>query len=101
MTINKAYPCHPDNYRKGRVQAVRYLVIHYVGATGGAEANAKYYGSTPGVGASAHYFVGHGPEPEIWESVPEADTAWHCGTTRGYKHPECRNACLLYTSRCV
>ena len=64
------------------------------------KANAKYYGSTPGVGASAHYFVGHGPEPEIWESVPEADTAWHCGTTRGYKHPECRNANSIGVELC-
>ncbi len=90
MTVHKDYPCHPKNYRKGRRQAVAYLVIHYVGATGDARNNAKYYGTTPGIGASAHWFVDHGPSPEVWASVPEGDTAWHCGANR-YVHPECRN----------
>ncbi len=90
MTVHKDYPCHPKNYRAGRKQAVRYLVIHYVGATGDARNNAKYYGTTPNIGASAHYFVGHGPCPEVWASVAETDTAWHCGANK-YKHPGCRN----------
>ncbi len=90
MTVHKDYPCHAKNYRKGRKQAVTYLVIHYVGATGDARNNAKYYGTTPGIGASAHWFVGHGPSPEVWASVAEGDTAWHCGANK-YKHPECRN----------
>ncbi len=90
LTVHKDYPCHVKNYRKGRRQAVRYLVIHYVGATGDARNNAKYYGTTPGIGASAHYFVGHGPRAEVWASVAEGDTAWHCGANR-YVHPECRN----------
>ncbi len=90
MTVHKDYPCHPKNYRKGRKQAVTYLVIHYVGATGDARNNAKYYGTTPNIGASAHYFVGHGPSPELWASVAETDTAWHCGANR-YVHPACRN----------
>ncbi len=90
MTVHKDYPCHPKNYRKGRKQAVKYLVIHYVGATGDARNNAKYYGTTANIGASAHYFVGHGPSPEIWSSVAEGDTAWHCGANK-YKHPDCRN----------
>ncbi len=90
MTIHTERPCNAANYRKGRKQAVKYLVVHYVGATGGAENNAKYYGSTPGINASAHYFVGHGPSPEIWASVPEGDTAWHVGAKK-YVHPDCRN----------
>ncbi len=90
MTVHKDYPCHPKNYRKGRKQAVKYLVIHYVGATGDARNNAKYYSTTPGIGASAHYFIGHGPSPEVWASVAETDTAWHCGANR-YVHPDCRN----------
>ena len=91
MTIHKDYPCSPCNYTKGRTQPIKYLVIHYVGATGGAEANCLYYGRES-VGASAHYFVGHAPRCEVWQSVEERDTAWHCGTFKGYKHPECRNA---------
>ncbi len=90
LTVHKDYPCNPKNYRKGRRQAVKYLVIHYVGATGDARNNAKYYGTTANIGASAHYFVGHGPSPEVWASVAETDTAWHCGANR-YVHPECRN----------
>lgn len=91
MTIHNERPCNADNYRKGRKQAVKYLVIHYVGAPGNAAANAKYYGSAKGINASAHYFVGHGPSPEVWASVAEADTAWHVGCKTGYKHPDCRN----------
>lgn len=90
MLIHKERPCHPDNYRKGRKGAVRYLVVHYVGAKGDAAANAKYYGTTKGINASAHYFVGHGPSPEVWASVAEADTAWHVGAKK-YRHPDCRN----------
>ncbi len=90
MTVHNDYPCHAKNYRKGRKQVVAYLVIHYVGATGDARNNAKYYATTANIGASAHYFVGHAPSPEVWASVPEGDTAWHCGANR-YVHPECRN----------
>lgn len=100
MTINGAYPCHPKNYARGRTGPVRYLVIHYVGATGGAKANAKYYGSAPGIGASAHYFVGHDSEGNaIYSSVPEGDTAWHCGA-KAYKHPECRNSNSIGVELC-
>ena len=92
MVLHTGYPCHPGNYQRGRAQPVSFLVYHYVGATGGGKANAKYYHSADGVGASAHYFVGHASEgAEIWSSVPEADTAWHCGA-KTYKHRSCRNA---------
>jgi len=77
MMIHRELPCHKSNYRAGRTGGVKYLVVHYVGATGNAAANA-------------HYFVGHGPTPEIWASVPESDTAWHVGAKK-YYHPECRN----------
>lgn len=90
MIVHKERPCHESNYRKGRKQEVRYLVIHYVGALGGAAANAYYYGTTPDIEASAHYFVGHAPTPEIWSSVAEWDTAWHVGAKK-YVHPDCRN----------
>lgn len=93
MLIHRDYPCHPKNYQGRRVQRVLYLVYHYVGALGDAQQNAYYYGTTPGIGASAHLFVGHGPEAEVWASVPEDCVASHCGRTDGkYKHPTCRNA---------
>ncbi|WP_317380470.1 peptidoglycan recognition family protein [uncultured Intestinimonas sp.] len=90
MEVHTGLRCHHTNYRRGRARPVSFLVFHYVGATGGAEANARYYHRTANIGASAHYFVGHGPAPKIWQSVPEADTAWHCGAIR-YLHPTCRN----------
>ena len=33
----------PYNYNSGQLSRIKYIVIHYVGATGGAEANCKYY----------------------------------------------------------
>lgn len=102
LNIHGTYSCHPGNFTRGRAEAIRYLVIHYVGATGGARANAKYYGSTPSIGASAHYFVGHASEgAAVYASVPEVDTARHCGRTDGrYRHPECRNANSIGVELC-
>ena len=100
MILHTNCPCHPGNYQKGRTKPVSYLVYHYVGATGGGAANARYYHSADGVGASAHYFVGHASEgAEIWSSVPEADTAWHCGA-KTYKHRSCRNANSIGIEMC-
>lgn len=94
MLIHKDYPCHPDNYQGKRRQKVQWLVYHYVGALGDAQQNVAYYGTTPGIGASAHYFVGHAEDgADIWASVPEDCVASHCGRKDGkYKHPACRNA---------
>ena len=48
----------PYNFtNKDNAGRIKYIVIHYVGALGGAEANCKYYASKY-LGASAHYFVG-------------------------------------------
>lgn len=94
MEIDKSYLCHKSNYRENRREAVKYIVIHYVGATGSAKNNAIYYSSTPNIGTSAHYFVGHGSEKgKIYMSVPEVSCAWHCGHDAGgkYYHDECRN----------
>lgn len=101
MEIHRDYPCNAKNCQRGRALPVSFLVLHYVGAEGGAEANAKYYGRTPGINASAHYFVDHGPHAEVWASVPEGDTAWHCGRAdHKYKHPQCRNANSIGIEMC-
>ena len=76
---------------------IKYLVKHYVGATGGAEANCNYFYNKY-VGASAHYFVGH--NGEIWQCVEENDIAWHCGAS-SYKHDECRNSNSIGVELCV
>lgn len=101
MTVHRDWPCHPRNYQGKRVQGIKYLVIHYVGAEGDAGANAKYYGTTPGIGVSAHYFVGHAPEAEVWASVAEDCVASHCGRSDGrYRHSECRNANSIGIEMC-
>ena len=87
----------PYNYNSGQLSRIKYIVIHYVGATGGAEANCKYYAGGR-VGASAHYFVGF--QGEIWQSVEDKNIAWHCGA-KSYKHPECRNGNSVGVELCV
>lgn len=77
------------NYSKKSDKKNEYVVIHYVGAEGSAEANAKFFQNTY-KGASAHAFVDHsGP---IYQIVNWDDIAWHCGTSSGYKHKYCRNS---------
>ena len=85
-----------DSNRKP--EQIKYLVKHYVGATGGAEANCKYF-YNKFRGASSHFFVGH--NGEIWQCVEENDTAWHCGTSGKYKHKECRNSNSIGVELCV
>lgn len=95
MTINKKIT--PYNFNTGQASRIQYIVIHYVGATGGAEANCKYYASQY-IGASAHYYVGF--QGEIWQSVEDKDIAWHCGAKK-YVHAECRNANSIGIELCV
>ena len=61
------------NHYKGN--NIKYIVIHYVGATGTAKNNADYfYGGDRQ--ASAHYFVDDG---SIWQSVEDFNGGWHVG----------------------
>lgn len=85
------------NFNAGTASRIKYLVIHYVGATGGAEANCNYFYSTYR-GASAHYFVGH--SGEIWQCVLDKNIAWHCGTSGSYYHRECRNSNAIGIEMC-
>lgn len=88
----------PYNFtNKDNAGRIKYIVIHYVGALGGAEANCKYYASKY-LGASAHYFVGF--NGEVWQSVEDEDIAWHCGAS-SYKHAECRNSNSIGIEMCV
>ena len=88
----------PYNFTdKNSVGRIKYIVIHYVGALGGAKANCQYYAGQY-IGASAHYFVGF--NGEIWQSVEDADIAWHCGAS-SYKHGACRNSNSIGIEMCV
>lgn len=55
----------PYNHNSGNIDRIKYIVIHYVGATGGARVNCEYYAGG-NRGASAHYYVGF--EGEVWQS---------------------------------
>ena len=95
MQINKLLT--PYNHNTGTVDRIKYIVIHYVGATGGAEANCKWYAGADR-GASAHYYVDF--DGSVWQSVEDKNIAWHCGAKK-YVHPECRNANSLGIELCV
>jgi N-acetyl-anhydromuramyl-L-alanine amidase AmpD len=94
MNINKLIT--KTNYQQGNGKQNKYIVIHYVGATGGAQDNCKYFLSNYR-GASAHYFIGH--VGEIWQCVEDKDIAWHCGSNT-YKHPYCRNSNSIGIEMC-
>ncbi len=96
MVINKLLT--KVNFQdKNSTKRIKYIVIHYVGATGGAEDNCKYFQKVYR-GVSAHYFVGH--KGEVWQCVNDNDIAWHCGTTGTYKHKSCRNSNSLGIEMC-
>ncbi|WP_124067375.1 peptidoglycan recognition family protein [Clostridium sp. E02] len=95
MQINKRLT--PYNHNKGIADRIKYIVIHYVGATGGAEANCKWYAGADRR-ASAHYYVDF--DGSVWQSVEDNNIAWHCGAKK-YVHPECRNANSIGIEMCV
>ena len=89
--------CNTANYRAGRTQPVRYIVMHYTANNGDtAKNNCDYYHRVGGLQASAHYFC---DEHGAMQSVRECDTAWHCGA-RAYWHPECRNGNSIGIEMC-
>ena len=71
-----AMPAHPTNQWSRYGLPFDYIVLHYVGAVSTARNNGAYYGNTPNLGASAHFFV---DEKEIVASVPLTMSAGHCG----------------------
>lgn len=88
---------HAGNYAAGRSGPVEYIVIHYTSNQGDTAKNNADYFSREKVGASAHYFC---DENEIWQSVKDTDTAWHCGA-KTYRHPDCRNANSIGVEICM
>lgn len=85
-SINREYMTK-YNFTKSTAKLNRFLVIHFVGATGGAKANVKYF-QQPDRGASAHVFVDH--SGKLYQSVDFDDIAWHVGAKK-YTHDSCRN----------
>lgn len=87
------------NCTVGRPGKITYIVIHDVGAVSTAANNATYFANNK-VQASAHYFV---DKDQIWQSVRDEDTAWHCGAVGGlrYVHPYCRNSNSISIEMCL
>ena len=80
---------HKSNYCTGRTSDIKYIVIHYTANNGDtAKNNIDYYAREENLKASAHFYV---DENEVWQSVKEGDTAYHCGANK-YVHPYCRNS---------
>lgn len=91
--------CNPSNYRKGREFPVHWIVLHFTANNGDtAKNNADYFANNANLRASAHYFV----DPnEIYQSVKDSDTAWHCGRERGGSYyNDCRNANSIGIEMC-
>lgn len=91
--------CNPSNYRKGREFPVHWIVLHFTANNGDtAKNNADYFARESELRASAHYFV----DPnEIYQSVKDSDTAWHCGRERGGSYfNDCRNANSIGIEMC-
>lgn len=82
---------HSGNYRRAArgKEDIRYLVLHFTANDGDTAKNNADYFARAEISTSAHYFV---DENEVWQSVRDADIAWHCGTRGVYFHPYCRNA---------
>ena len=90
--------CNSGNYQEGRSKDIEYIVIHYTSNKGDtAKNNIDYFAREKNIKASAHYFV---DENEVWQSVLDTDTAWHCGA-KTYRHKYCRNANSLGIEICM
>ena len=76
MDIKTGLIPNSANYAKGRSGDIKYIVIHYTANKGDTALNNVKYFANNVVKASAHYFV---DENNIYSSVPEKDTAYHCG----------------------
>ena len=90
--------CNPSNYRKGREFPINWICLHFTANNGDTAKNNADYFAREVVEASAHYFV----DPnEIYQSVKDTDTAWHCGRERGGSYyNDCRNANSIGIEMC-
>lgn len=84
------------NYTPGRTVPIEYIVVHYTANRGDTAKNNADYFARQKTGTSAHYFV---DEDEVWQSVAEGDTAYHCGS-KDPIHPYCRNSNSLGVEMC-
>jgi len=93
----KYVPCNNRNYKKGRTDKIKYIVIHYTAGNGDTAKNNVDYYKNNAVSASAHYFVDE--YDTVYQSVTDGDTAWAVGASK-YVHPYCRNANSISIELC-
>lgn len=82
---------HPLRYINKDDRDINYIVVHYTGNFSDCdENNARYFKTDPRNNsyASAHLFIDNG---STTLSVELNNIAYHCGSTNGYKHANCRN----------
>jgi len=65
-----------------RTEQIEYIVIHYVGATGDAEANIKHSNKPTSQSASADFFVGHNGDIWQYNPNPRERYCWSVGGSR-------------------
>ena len=89
ITINIRKNITKINHTIYKNRKIDFIVIHYFGAFGTAEANTRYFKDV-NRSASAHYFV---DEKDTWQVVEDENAAWHCGDVgQGEYKGVCRNA---------
>lgn len=91
------------NYRPGRSSDIQFIVIHYTANKGDTALNNVRYFANNKVSASAHFFV---DENAVYTSVPESDTAYHCGGSvqgsgGGKYHGVCTNSNSIGVEMCI
>ena len=89
-----------------RIGGIKYIAIHYVGATGTAKGNVDYYNRTTATNASADFFVGHSGEIWQYNPNPEKRYCWAVGGGRqsqygGSLHGKVKNNNSISIEMCV
>jgi len=78
---NPNFGTHNTSVRKPGWK-IKYIAIHYVGATGDADDNIEYYNRPTTTEASADFYVGHGGD--IWQYNPDPKSRY-CWAVGGEK----------------
>lgn len=100
---NTNFGTHNTSKRTG---AIKYIVLHYVGATGDAKNNVNYYNQRTTTSASADFFVGH--SGDIWQYNPDPKSryCWAVGGGKqssygGSLYGKAKNANSVSIEMCV
>ena len=91
-TVNYTHANNTSKVWAGQKRSIEWIVLHYTANgksyKGMAYNNTAYFKSVYR-GCSAHYFV---DDAEIWQSVEDRDSSWHCGDAAS------RNGCHNWNS---